>query len=136
MGTRFVYRVETLKGEGPYNNQGNWDMRALAADMCNKHYDSSHPGPYEDNEITTQKAIAYFLDEDHYFGFTDLDQLTRWFGSFIPRLGDLGFVVNVYEVDEDYVIETPNQCAFHRELAQWHTRYPIKAFHRKEYDNG
>ena len=108
-----VFRVEHKDvGNGPYIH-ANGDLNRTIAGLHNAHQTSSkHPGPRTDIN-----AVLYYW---HSFGFPHRPAADWWFKNFKQKLHREGYVINVYECNEEDVVvsESRKQCIFEKKKAK------------------
>ena len=106
--TILFYRVENDGGVGPYtysNPSPELDLMAM-----NHAGSLKHPTPWTDG------ALAHLFESgQHVCGFTDEVRMREWFEGYESALAAEGFVVNVYEVDDDWVEDGRRQSIVDRE---------------------
>ena len=94
-----VFRVENAEGKGPYQGFTIWcrDYTGYGNDVKDpwirdSHGDTDHPQPYQD---------GLHMTDEWFCGFSDLDQLDRWFTN--QEIFDLlrhGFMIVEIEAEE------------------------------------
>jgi hypothetical protein len=104
-----LYRLENEKtGTGPYTSS------SIPA-MNEAHYDDpEHPGPFQD-AIMSLDALGtetMLYGDQAKSAFTSMEQLTRWFGEWLPQLKELGFVVRSFEIPEKDVLQGATQVLY------------------------
>lgn len=128
-----VYRVDhpSIQGINPISNKamnigaycnvvsGGYET-VHNADYSN--VDSNrHPHPEEDSDFKDLCAKddlgqTRFVARSFYFGFGSLECLYSWFSDDdLNRLGEKGYQISIYEVEDDSVIIGNKQLAFHHE---------------------
>ena len=109
-----VFRVEhKIDGNGPYieaDGSLNWNVGGLHD--AHQHSDK-HPGPRTDG---LDWALYYW----HSFGFPHRPASDWWFKNFKQKLHRAGYVVNVYECNEEDVVTSTSrkQCIFEKKKAK------------------
>lgn len=98
-----VYRVESWRGAGPYQD----DLREHLGEMFS-HHDSSgaHPRPINDG--------IHSLSTQEYCGFASMELLRGWFKGHKRALSRAGFNVAVYRVPPPLVRFGRRQLVFER----------------------
>lgn len=123
-----VYRLEDSYGCGVYRNVQKVDIYYRAQQDYQKKYGShwevsgdQHPTPGRDGII---------MNVNRYFGFKDYEQLYSWFNNynFNACLVDLGCLLKIYEVGEEYVSITEKQVAFVKMEAKLISSEPFRPF--------
>lgn len=112
-----VYRIERRDdGVGPYSID-NWaelwcDPRA--------HADNDHPSWIMDKSIQDGiRGLTLREKEEYYCGFSYLTDLFVWFSSSnLEKLHKLDFVLTIYEIDKEHVIEGKSQTIFKKALGK------------------
>jgi hypothetical protein len=93
MTTKTVYRYENAKGEGPYQNPWNPDLKQMRRDHTGN---PSTPGWSQEGWGT--------IPEEWRGGCATLEQLLEWFAGWENVLERNGYFVVTYEVpEEDYI---------------------------------
>lgn len=111
-----IYRVENVRGEGPYCANANLSK------MWDEHNNSkSHPCPLADS----MSPVAPW----EIFGFDSIEKLQDWFHGFEEDLNVAGFAVNVYEVEEWRLNRGRKQVAFNRKMSSYVGAYSIRECH-------
>lgn len=125
----FVYRIEDEEGVGMY-----WSKKITA--YTDDDYpvpidEGKHPPPYRDSLINTQWSLMTLLEQKEYiFGFSSLGQLRNWIynNDWLMNLHAKGFVISVFEIDEEDVIKGYTQALFIRSKSISCCSYDIKEF--------
>lgn len=108
-----VYRVEhKTDRQGPYNSKYNiyqWGRKMYYAHRCKKKY----PGISNEQWADRRKANEMIERINCVFGFKSVQDLKSWFSGFLRELNREGFVISVYET-EDEVLEGEKQVMFIR----------------------
>lgn len=101
-----IYRVCNDDNEGCYTNLAACCEQSDMVDRHSYNDMANHPSAYED-------GFADILEDDQYFGFKDLNQLTDWFDEDeLYMLYDNGFKIWVVECDIDDVVFLGKQVIF------------------------
>src|SRR5688572_1332894 len=99
-----IYRVEHRERRvGPYWGGG----------IPTEHYAElqAHPAPWQEEPP--------FLVEGRHFGFVSREQYDAWFYEHTrPALKENGFVLAIYECEDDGVHVTKHQCVFVKDKAR------------------
>jgi len=104
-----VYRVEhKVSGQGPYTYYDEKYKWGFDIDIRNK---EKHPDPYSDN----LSRFTY----DELFGFKCMKTMKKWFNKKSRKyLHQHSFILQVFEVDKEYVRIGDHQITFYPEYAQ------------------
>lgn len=110
---KYVWRVETLGGKGPYEN----DAPAVLAHDRMKEGCSEirHPTPHRDTLLKDE----WYRCVGWQFGFRSLKQYLSWFYTKGARevLNEKGTVLRKYAVSAEYIIYGDKQLVFSKEHA-------------------
>lgn len=89
-------------------------------------------GPYNNQVSTRNKLIQHYInidlsrqplwdgnmEEEHYFGFLNMDQLINWFtNKELEWLFENDYNLKVYQIDSSLVDSSYHQCVFIRKNA-------------------
>lgn len=112
---KYIWRIETAKGEGPYTGR-----TVIAPHVSTQLYgdiEGHHPGPYSDPKLGYNDAADR---EAWYFGFATLTQYRAWCPTAELRRGlrEAGFTLNKYEVHDDCMRRSNFQAIFRRKDAR------------------
>lgn len=129
-----VFRIETLKGNGPYCAD-DWQDLPLRGLM---YIPQAHPTPEEDYSMGERAFYSMMIrhamiNDASYaellFCFPTMDSLMNWFFSREDRevLRDSGFHVSVYECEEKHVVKSLKQACFIKGRENFVKRIPIPA---------
>lgn len=111
----FVYRIEDDKGVGMYHSSKvEGDEYCVPVD-----YDR-HPTPFDDSLLCNKWREMSVIDrKSHIFGFSSVEQLRNWIYNdlWLKNLHEEGFVISVFSVERENVIEGHTQALFVRDKA-------------------
>lgn len=109
-----VYRIEDKNGTGPYQGKTSADNSWLNKSICNHNADK-RPGPWQCTKIR-EMDMDYL--KKHYFGFSTIKQLERWFTKTDRELlHNNGYRIAIYKVPKEYYMKATNQCVFIKEYS-------------------
>lgn len=114
----YFYRIEHGKyNTGPYHLENipiNEVIHSEQYQLGRVHSDDAHPGMWYDCKLTNNQYAAM----DYYCGFISFEKLIQWFSSeWMQIMHDNGFVLKIYEVKDDCVINGKAQDVFVRSEA-------------------
>lgn len=132
-----IYRVEHKENRvGPYrqawkSHNEDPEVKALTmaindAHRCRDEFPTPVDEGYEilrkgienyDNALKEEGDRIVTLSSDWPCGFDSVESLKKWFHGWRSKLRRVGFVMTVWEVDEDDFIALSNQVIFDKEKA-------------------
>ena len=112
-----VYRVETVNGKGPYI-EGNAPKILYDA--------STHPACRNDELPGCNNYKK--LEDKHYWGFRTIEQLHDWFHYIYDKFERRSYVVAIYNVSKDYVLEFKSQLVFEKDKSELQETFRINNF--------
>lgn len=117
-----VYRIEhSIQLIGPFYAEGLDDEDGWYGRWRWGYIDAKgkHPSPYHDAETNLASALRKFLCRWKYpvFGVKSIDQAKEWLGDFGSFFKEHNFVLNKYEVDDEWCFVGQTQLIFVRQYA-------------------
>lgn len=119
-----IYRVEMPgSGAGPYSPCDHDDfIFEMKVDQeldqmyrDHKHDTFDHPTPFSDGEMPG--AWDVYIEWDFRCGFMSQEQLVEWFGPWMHKLSELGFLMSTYEVPAPHYLVGRHQMIFNKPYA-------------------
>lgn len=106
-----IYRIQHKElDQGPYRgvrNDAVYDMGMAHSDG----YD--HPTLWLDC-----KNQHKYNSTDYFCGFSDYTKFLQWFDGWFTMLHENDYILAIYAIDEEYIIEGHKQTAFIKERSQ------------------
>lgn len=115
MRKELCYRIETEDGVGMYNcaktdiygyGEFAYVLNDKCYSVCSDHWtlESPHPAP----SIDTKLNWAEHHGKRWLFGFSNMEQLRRWFfdAELIEKMQDYGLAVSIFECEEYSIGDT------------------------------
>lgn len=100
-----VYRIQDKDGYGPFSN----GFYATTPKFKRHNTDQIHPTPFEEGLLNPAN-----IDKDYHCGFSSRNRLNKWFAGIQKELAYGGFVIAVYQVDQQHVKRGQIQLVFRK----------------------
>lgn len=112
-----IYRIQDKDALGLYNDSSRWRDYGFEPEDY-----SRHPLPGEDSKLVSNGYDNFcyrYSRSAVFFGFVSVEQLKAWLykDRWRQRLTDLGYLVYVFEVDDELACLGDTQAVFIRDKA-------------------
>lgn len=105
-----VYRIQDKDGYGPFSN----GFYATTSKFKKHNDDQIHPTPFEEGLLDKDN-----IDKDYHCGFSSKNRLNKWFTGIQKELTAGGFVIAVYQVDQQHVKRGETQLVFRKSKSKF-----------------